>query len=51
MMIFEPKFWTLVRSNRLRMVRNVITRLAGMFGYLAPENASNYPFHVYISWT
>ncbi|MFS8008853.1 putative protein kinase RLK-Pelle-LRR-IX family [Helianthus anomalus] len=29
----------------------VITRLARMFGYLAPENASNYPFHVYISWT
>ncbi|MFS8008858.1 putative protein kinase RLK-Pelle-LRR-IX family [Helianthus anomalus] len=30
--------------------KSVITRLAGMFGYLAPENASNYPFHVCISW-
>ncbi|MFS8008859.1 putative protein kinase RLK-Pelle-LRR-IX family [Helianthus anomalus] len=31
--------------------KSVITRQTRMFGYLAPENASNYPFHVYVSWT
>ncbi|MFS8008857.1 putative non-specific serine/threonine protein kinase [Helianthus anomalus] len=31
--------------------KSFITWLPRMFGYLAPENASNYPSHVYISWT